>query len=54
MTDAQKEVDLNYDEFQKQLPNLERFSGKFALMKGGQIINFYDTFADAYTTGKAV
>ncbi len=54
MNAVQHEVDRNYEEFQKLLPTLDDKSGKFALMREGRIINFYDTFADAYTTGKAV
>ena len=54
MGDNQTEVDRNYEEFQRLLPSLKDKEGKFALMKDGHIINFYDTFADAYSTGAAI
>lgn len=50
----QQQIDQNYEEFKKLLPNLEREAGKYALMRDGKIINFYGNFADAYTTGKAI
>lgn len=49
--DIQREVDNNYEAFNKILPNLSNKSGKFALMRTGKIVNFYDTFADAFSTG---
>jgi hypothetical protein len=50
----QTEVDRNFDAFQIELPKLTRHQGKFALMRHGKIINFYDTLADAVSTGNAI
>jgi hypothetical protein len=50
----QTEIDRNFDIFQRELPNLTRHEGKFALMRHGDIINFYDTLADAVSTGNAI
>jgi hypothetical protein len=49
---VQAEVDRNYQIFEKELPNLAAFNGKFALMHDGKIIHYYDTVADAVGTGK--
>jgi hypothetical protein len=51
MSDIQKERDQNSKAFQKELPKLKALRGKYFLMKGGKIINFYDTLEDAYSTG---
>ena len=46
----QEEVDRNFAFFQKELPKLlPKHSGKFALMRDGQITGFYDTVQDANT-----
>ena len=54
MSDIQKEVDQNFEVFRKELPNLASHHGKYALMRHGKIINFYDTLQDAYSTGAAI
>jgi hypothetical protein len=53
-TPLQQEVDKNFEAFQKELPKLSAHQGKFALMRHGKIINFYDTLADAVSTGNSV
>lgn len=48
----QKQVDDNYDAFQKRLPDLlSDYRGKFALMHNGEIVELFDTHRDAYMTG---
>ena len=48
----QREVDRNYEEFQKLLPDLvTQYAGKFALMKDGKIIQYFSTARDAYNAG---
>ena len=54
MSNRQAEVDRNFEAFQILLPTLEDKSGKFALMRQGKIVNFYDTLADAYSTGESI
>ncbi|MGH6838115.1 MAG: hypothetical protein ACREDT_04820 [Methylocella sp.] len=44
----QQEVDRNYQEFQKMLPNLlAAYRDKHALMKDGKILGYYSTPQDA-------
>ena len=50
----QAEVDKNFEAFQKELPKLSAHQGKYALMRHGKIVNFYDTLADAVSTGDAI
>jgi hypothetical protein len=50
----QAEVDNNFEAFQKELPNLSAQRGKYALMRHGEIVNFYDTMNDAVSTGNTV
>jgi hypothetical protein len=48
-----EQIDLNYQAFQQQLPTLvTSHPGKFALMRDGQIIEFFDTARDAYVAGQ--
>ncbi len=48
----ESEVRRNYEAFVKQLPELlATRRGKFALMRDGLIVEFYDTAADAYKVG---
>lgn len=48
----QQEVDKNYETFRAELPALlKSHAGKFALMKDGEIVEFYDTAGDAWRTG---
>ena len=49
----QDQIDRNYQAFQQQLPSLPAMRrGKFALMRDGEIIEFFDTARDAYVTGQ--
>ena len=44
----QQEVDRNYNEFKKMLPNiLATYHDKYALMKDGNILGYYSTAQDA-------
>jgi hypothetical protein len=48
-----QQVETNYKVFQKKLPSImEAHRGKFALMRDGQIIEFFDTARDAYLAGQ--
>jgi hypothetical protein len=48
-----EQIDRNYQVFQQQLPSLViSHPGKFALMRDGQIIEFFDTARDAYVAGQ--
>jgi hypothetical protein len=49
MSDKHDTADENSEVFHKELPNLSR--GKYVLMRGGKIINVYDTLEDAHSTG---
>lgn len=47
-----QEVERNYKVFAEKLPSLlASHRGKFALMKDGEIVEFFDTARDAYVTG---
>jgi len=49
---AMEQVRANYAAFQKELPSLlKSHAGKFALMRDGKIVEFFDTARDAYVTG---
>jgi hypothetical protein len=49
----QEEVDRNYQRFKEILPTiLKEQTGKFALMRHGEIVEFYATAADAMRTGR--
>lgn len=51
--DLQEEVTRNYSVFAEKLPDLlGTHRGKFALMRHGEIIEFFDTARDAYVTGQ--
>ena len=46
------EVRRNYEAFRNKLPDLlQTHRGKFALMRDGAIVEFYDTAGDAYKVG---
>jgi len=46
-------VERNYEAFRAKLPKLlPTHDGKFALMKDGEIVDFFDTAMDAYTVGR--
>ena len=48
----QEEVDRNFKVFQRQLQELMlRQGGRFALMRDGACIEFFDTARDAQTAG---
>jgi hypothetical protein len=50
----ESEVKQNYEAFRLKLPEiLGTHRGKFALMHGGEIVEFYDTAGDAYKVGLA-
>ena len=51
----QQEVSQNYEAFQKMLPELlesESYRGKFALMRKGEIIEYFDSMRDAAMYGQ--
>jgi hypothetical protein len=48
----QNEVDRNYEEFQKALPDLlKTVPGKYVVMHEGRVIESFDTFGDAVRFG---
>lgn len=48
----EKQVDMNYKAFCKELPKiLEKYQGKHALMRDSKIVDYFDTFEDAYKSG---
>ncbi|MGH2569421.1 MAG: hypothetical protein ACRDGA_13870, partial [Bacteroidota bacterium] len=50
-----KEIEDNYKAFEKKLPDLlQAHGGKFALMRHGEITDFFDTARDAFTTGQRI
>jgi hypothetical protein len=54
MADPRREqIERNYLAFQERLPMLvPTQGGKFALMRDGEIIEFFDTVRDAYVAGE--
>lgn len=49
----QEQVKANYLAFEKKVPELlVSYRGKFALMRNGEIIDFFDTARDAYIAGQ--
>jgi hypothetical protein len=54
MTDPlRQQLEDNYKAFQALLPSLVSSQrGKFALMRHGQIVEFFDTARDAYVAGQ--
>lgn len=54
MSDGRRDqIEKNYLEFEKMLPDLIRtHAGKFALMKDGKIVTFFDTARDALVAGE--
>lgn len=54
MTDGrQEQVRQNYKAFLEMLPELlQTHQGRFALMRNGGLIEFFDTALDAATAGK--
>jgi hypothetical protein len=50
---GETEVDRNYKEFRKVLPDLlRRAPGKYVVMHGGELVEFFDTFGDAVRHGQ--
>ena len=48
-----EQVARNYQVFQEKLPTLvAAHGGKFALMRNGDIVDFFDTVRDAYVAGQ--
>ena len=48
-----EQVAKNYEAFEKLLPTLaQTHAGKFALMRDGVIVEFFDTARDAFVTGQ--
>ncbi len=54
MTDPiRQQVSINYKAFEQKLPELLlAYRGKFALMRNGEIVEFFDTVRDAYVAGQ--
>ena len=51
----QKEIDANFEAFQKVLPDLLLSEAdRWALMRHGECVDFYDTLRDAETAGRAM
>ncbi len=51
----QKEIDANFEAFQKVLPDLlPSEADRWALMRHGECVDFYDTLRDAETAGRAM
>ena len=50
-----KEIDANYEAFQEALPDLlPHETDRWALMRRGECVDFYDTLRDAETAGRAM
>jgi len=55
MDSIRQQVETNYKAFHEKLPSLlTTFRGKFALMRDGQIVEFFDTARDAYVAGQRI
>lgn len=51
--DMEGQIEKNYKAFQEKLPSImESHRGKFALMRDGEIVDFFDTARDAYIVGQ--
>ncbi len=51
----QAEVDANFEAFQKMLPALMlREANRWALMRRGKCVGFYDTLRDAHVAAQAL
>ncbi len=51
-TPIRDEIERNYRAFQARLPDLVQVhSGKWALMRHGEIVDFFDTVRDAHVAG---
>jgi hypothetical protein len=50
---TREQVERNYRAFAEKLPNLvASHQGKFALMRDGEIVEFFDTARDAFVAGQ--
>jgi hypothetical protein len=50
---AQEQIKANYDAFVQKLPDLlATHRDKFALMRDGEIVEFFDTAGDAFRAGQ--
>ena len=50
--DREEEVRANFDAFQKLLPQiLETHAGKFALIRHGDVVEYFDSARDAFVYG---
>lgn len=50
---AEEQIEKNYKAFEEILPSLlSTHAGKFALMRDGEVVEFYDTARDAFVTGQ--
>jgi hypothetical protein len=48
-----EQIEKNYKAFQERLPSImAEQRGKFALMRNGEIVDFFDTARDAYIVGQ--
>lgn len=53
MTTKQEEVNANFVAFQQMLPSiLPTHAGKFALLRHGKIVDYFDSVADAVKHGR--
>ena len=51
----QREIDANFEALQKALPDLLPYEAdRWALMRRGECVDFYDTLRDAETAGRAM
>ncbi|RJR47236.1 MAG: hypothetical protein C4567_01335 [Deltaproteobacteria bacterium] len=49
----QEQIEKNFRAFQDILPSImETQRGKFALMRDGEIVDYFDTVRDAYIVGQ--
>ena len=54
MEKRQSQVDQNYEAFKLLLPELlKTHAGKFAVMKDGKIVEYFDTLGDAVRFGNS-
>jgi len=50
-----QQVEANYKTFEQKLPGLiVAHRGKFALMRDGEIVEFFDTARDAFVAGQKI
>jgi len=50
-----QQVETNFKSFQEKLPGIaDSHRGKFALMRDGEIIEYFDTVRDAFVAGQRI